>query len=220
MNPQPNTPNNFNYNPNMGNSYSQPQNMQVPMTPEQYATWYNQQLQMMQQMQYMQQPMYGAQAPQMNTAMPVQPNYQMPQQFGNAPAQVPNMQMQQAQPVNPIANQPMMVNGELNPAMMQRDPNVLAFMAQAVKEKYKDQQVTDEFMQTEANRLYDDFGNNLVSHFEPMLTEEQLKQFDELLQNGSTQDQLLQYLMSCIPDLTKKIEDVLVNYKEKYLMSF
>lgn len=219
MNPQqPNqNPNNFNYYPNNGTPVQQ--NMQVPMTPEQYAAWYNQQLQAMQQMQYMQQqPMYGQPVQPMNPSMPMQPSY--PQTGYGVPQGMNPQQVQAGQPVSPVANQPMMVNGELNPAMMQRDPNVLAFMAQAVKEKYKDQQVTDEFMQTEANRLYDDFGNNLVSHFEPMLTEEQLKQFDELLQNGSTQDQLLQYLMSCIPDLTKKIEDVLVGYKEKYLMSF
>lgn len=205
----PNTPQPTNMNPGM----------QVPMSPEQYAAWYNQQLQMMQQMQSWQQP-----SQQVGPMMPQapMPNYnQMPVGMYPQSPQPGMQQMQQPQAqMNPVANQPMMVNGQLNPAVLDRDPNVLAFMNQAVKEKYKDQEVTQDFLKTESERLYDDFGSNLVSHFEPMLNEDQLKQFDQMLQDGATQDQLLQYLMSCIPDLMKKMEEVLLGYKENYLMSF
>lgn len=100
-----------------------------------------------------------------------------------------------------------------------RDPNVLNFMIQAVQEKHKEG-ADPKFVQTEAERLYDEFGEKLVDYFEPMLSKEQIEQFDKLMSEGTSQDQLLAFLMSCIPDLTGQIEKVLIEFKEKYIYGF
>ncbi len=216
-------------NPNNG------QMPQMPMDPQQYMQWYQQQMNAMQQQmaamqQQMPQQMMQQQMPQ-QAAMPQQPMPQMQQQMPQAYAQQPMpqavtpsdayaMPQQMQQPVqSPAASQPMMVNGQLNDSLMVRDPNVLNFMAQAVREKHKDKSVTEEFIKEESERLYDEFGQRLVEHFEPMLSKDQIAQFDGMLQSGSTQEDLLQFLMSSIPDLTQKIEQVLLTFKDKYLMS-
>ena len=181
-----------------------PNNQQMPpmMTPEQYMQWYNQMMQMQQQpMQQMTQAQMQAQTQYMG---------QMPQQ---------TMPVQQVAPVNPVAAQPMMVNGQMNPAVMQRDPNVMAFMMEAVREKNKDTGVTPEFIQSETERLYDEFGEKLVENFEPMLSDEQIKTFDQVLQNGGTQENLLEFLKGCIPNLEMRIQEFLVTYKTRYLES-
>ncbi|MEI6462836.1 MAG: hypothetical protein WCO33_04195 [bacterium] len=101
-----------------------------------------------------------------------------------------------------------------------RDPNVLNFMIQTVQEKNKDATPDPVFVQKEAERLYDEFGEKLVDYFEPMLSKEQVEQFDKLMSEGTSQDQLLAFLMSCIPDLTQQIEKVLIEFKEKYIYGF
>ena len=100
-----------------------------------------------------------------------------------------------------------------------RDPNVLNFMASAVIEKHGEN-ADPAFLKKESERLYDEFGEKLVDYFEPMLSKEQIDQFDGLMNQGSSQDQLLAFLMSCIPDLTSQIEKVLLEYKEKYIFGF
>lgn len=220
--------------PNMG---AMPQgNMPNPamMSPEQYMQWYQQQMQMMQQMQQqmMQQQQQQMVQPEVGQPAQVAPMQQFPtqQQFSQPPVQNFSAQQTYSQPPVNVVNsqmppqvatgsQPMMIDGQLNQSLMQRDPRVLDFMAQAVREKFKDQQLTEEFISTEAARLYDQFGEELVSHFEPMLSKEQVTQFDGMLQAGETQDHLLEFLMGCIPDLTSKIEQVLLSYKDKYLLT-
>jgi translation initiation factor 2 alpha subunit (eIF-2alpha) len=97
-----------------------------------------------------------------------------------------------------------------------RDQNVFSFMLQLVQERYGDD--TDlEFQNREAERLYDLFGNNLVSYFEPMLSEEQKKQFDQLYKQGGNNESLLGFLTQAIPDLEMKIMQVLVSFRNAYL---
>ena len=97
-----------------------------------------------------------------------------------------------------------------------KDQNVLSFMVQLVQEKYGDD--TDlEFQNTEADRLYNLFGNNLVSYFEPMLTEDQKRQFDQMVKQGGNQEMLLSFLVQAIPDLETKIMQVLVSFRNAYL---
>lgn len=97
-----------------------------------------------------------------------------------------------------------------------KDQNVLTFMMSLVQEKYGDD-VDMNFLTTESNRLYDIFGDQLVSYFEPMLSEQQKKDFDQLVNQQSTQDQLLNFLIQAIPDLESKILQVLVAFKTEYL---
>ena len=97
-----------------------------------------------------------------------------------------------------------------------KDQNVLTFMMSLVQEKYGDD-VDMGFLNTESNRLYDLFGDQLVTYFEPMLTDEQKKDFDQLVNQQSNQDQLLNFLIQAIPDLENKILQVLVAFKTEYL---
>ena len=97
-----------------------------------------------------------------------------------------------------------------------KDQNVVTFMMSLVQEKYGDD-VDMTFLTTESNRLYDIFGDQLVSYFEPMLSEQQKKDFDVLVSQQSNQDQLLNFLMQAIPDLENKILQVLVSFKTEYL---
>lgn len=104
------------------------------------------------------------------------------------------------------------------PMNMPKDQNVLAFMMQLVQERYGDD-VEIDFLNQESDRLYDDFGNNLVDYFEPMLTEEQKTSFDQLVSSSANQDQLLEFLINNIPNLEQQIIQVLTNFREEYLQA-
>jgi hypothetical protein len=97
-----------------------------------------------------------------------------------------------------------------------KDQNVLSYMMQLVQEKYSDD-VEFDFLNQEADRLYDLFGNNLVQYFEPMLTVEQKQQFEELLKKQTSQDALLSFLIQAIPDLEGRIMQVLGVFRTQYL---
>lgn len=99
----------------------------------------------------------------------------------------------------------------------EKDPNVMTFMMQVVQEKHGDS-VDSKFLEDESTRLYEEFGDRLVSYFEPMLTEEQKTQFDALVQQGVDQNQLLEFLIGAIENLEQKILDVLMQFKNEYLM--
>lgn len=103
-------------------------------------------------------------------------------------------------------------------ANMPKDQNVLSFMMQLVQEKYGDE-IDIEFLNQESDRLYDMFGNNLVDYFEPMLSEEQKMQFDQLVATSPEQEKLLEFLISNIPNLEQQILQVLVNFRNEYLSS-
>lgn len=100
----------------------------------------------------------------------------------------------------------------------QKDPNVMAFMMQMVQEKHGNE-VESKFLEEESNKLYEEFGNNLVNYFEPMLTDDQKTQFDQLVQQGSSQDKLLEFLVGAIENLEQKILQVLAQFKNKYMAS-
>lgn len=97
-----------------------------------------------------------------------------------------------------------------------KDPNVMAFMMQMVQEKHGNE-IDGKFLEEESNRLYEEFGDNLVSYFEPMLTEDQKKQFDQLVSAGSEQDKLLEFLLGAIENLEQKILGVLTQFKSRYM---
>jgi len=99
---------------------------------------------------------------------------------------------------------------------VQKDPNVMTFMMQIVQQKYGNE-VESKFLEEEANKLYDEFGDKLVNYFEPMLTEEQRTQFDKLVQEGADQNKLLEFLIASIENLEQKILDILNQFKNDYL---
>lgn len=101
-------------------------------------------------------------------------------------------------------------------ASLPKDQNVLSFMMQLVQEKYGDE-IEIDFLNQEADRLYDMFGNNLVDYFEPMLSEEQKREFDNLVATSPEQEKLLEFLISNIPNLEQQILQVLVDFRNQYL---
>jgi hypothetical protein len=103
-----------------------------------------------------------------------------------------------------------------NGAPQNKDQNVLSFMMQLVQERYGDD-IEIEFLNQEADRLYNLFGNNLVSYFEPMLTDQQKMQFDQLAKQSTNQEALLGFLTQAIPDLEEKIMQVLIAFRNAYL---
>lgn len=107
-------------------------------------------------------------------------------------------------------------NQQTNP--QPRDQNVLSFMMQLVQEKHGDD-IDMSFLNEESDKLYNEFGDKLVSFFEPQLSPEQKKKFDELISSGSAQDQMLSFLLESIPTLEEQIMDVLVKFREEYIAS-
>jgi hypothetical protein len=105
---------------------------------------------------------------------------------------------------------------DVNSQNQYRDQNVMSFMMQLVQEKFGDD-VELNFMNQESERLYNLFGNNLVSFFEPMLTDEQKTQFSALYSQNSDQEALLAFLIQSIPDLEMKMLQILVDFKNAYL---
>ncbi|MBN1915579.1 hypothetical protein JW796_01110 [Candidatus Dojkabacteria bacterium] len=99
-----------------------------------------------------------------------------------------------------------------------RDENVMSFMRQIVQEKHGNQ-VEAVFLEQEADKLYNEFGDNLVAYFEPMLTNDQKSKFDELINRSADQDALLSFLMDSIENLEQKIVQVLMEFRENYIRS-
>lgn len=97
-----------------------------------------------------------------------------------------------------------------------RDPNVYSFMMQLVQEKHGED-VEFSFLEQEAGRLYDIFGEVLLNYFEPQLTPDQKVQFDQLVEAEAEQDQLLNFLIENIGNLEQQIVQILANYRSDYL---
>lgn len=105
---------------------------------------------------------------------------------------------------------------DVNETPQNKDQNVLSFMNQLVQERYGDDTEIN-FLNQESDRLYDIFGNNLVSYFEPMLSDQQKIQFDQLVKQGGDQEKLLSFLVQSIPDLENRIMQVLIAFRNAYL---
>lgn len=99
-----------------------------------------------------------------------------------------------------------------------KDQNVLTFMMDLVQQKHGDD-IEIDFLNSEADKLYNQFGDMLVSYFEPMLTEEQKLQFDQLIESNADQERVLEFLMSSITELDLKIQQVLISFRNSYLNS-
>lgn len=97
-----------------------------------------------------------------------------------------------------------------------KDQNVYSFMMQLVQEKHGDD-VDAAFLADEAEILYEIFGDMLLIYFEPQLKEEQKRQFDEMVEMNSDQDDLLSFLIENISDLEDQIVNLLVKFRTDYL---
>jgi hypothetical protein len=97
-----------------------------------------------------------------------------------------------------------------------KDPNVYSFLMQLVQEKHGDE-IDAQFLQEEADRLYDIFGDLLLTYFEPQLDDQQRAQFDEMVNMNSDQDDLLGFLTENINDLEEQIVALLVKFRQDYI---
>jgi hypothetical protein len=98
----------------------------------------------------------------------------------------------------------------------EEDEHVYSFMRSMVQEKHGDD-VDYDFLEDEAKRLYELFGDVLLKYFEPQLNEEQKVQFDQLIDGGESQDALMSFLMENIGNLEQQIIDVLVKFRTDYI---
>jgi hypothetical protein len=97
-----------------------------------------------------------------------------------------------------------------------KDPNVFSFMIQLVQERYGPT-ATPEFLEKEADRIYELFGDKLVEYFEPMLSDQQKEQFNQMVSQGQDQESLLNFLVSSIENLETQIMSVLMQFKDDYI---
>ncbi len=98
----------------------------------------------------------------------------------------------------------------------EKDQNVYSFMMQIVQEKHGDD-IDMDILNSEADILYDIFGDVLLQYFEPQLDAEQKQQFDKYVEAGEDQENLLNFLVEAIPDLEQQIIQVLVKFRTDYL---
>lgn len=94
------------------------------------------------------------------------------------------------------------------------DP-VVNFMKQTVIEKYGEE-VDKNFLNEETNRIYEDFGDNLFTHFKPMISAEQKVKLDKLLTKTQNQEEVLGFLMESIDNFEQKIIEYLIEYRKAY----
>jgi len=89
-------------------------------------------------------------------------------------------------------------------------------MMQLVQEKHG-AEVKEKFLNGEATRLYNLYGDTLLDYFEPLLTGDQAKEFDQLVKNEEGQDLLISYLSNNIPNLEDQILKTLAAFRGSYL---
>ncbi|MFW5702635.1 MAG: hypothetical protein ACOCXP_01570 [Candidatus Dojkabacteria bacterium] len=98
----------------------------------------------------------------------------------------------------------------------QKDQNVYSFMLQLVQEKRGDDLPLQQ-LNTEADTLYEIFGDNLVTYFEPQLNEQQQEQFSQMVDGGAEDNDLMDYLLENISNLEEQIVAILVQFRQDYL---
>ncbi len=99
---------------------------------------------------------------------------------------------------------------------LKKDPNVFTYMMQLVQQKYGDD-VDSGFLEKNANDLYDKFAEELVSYFSPILSPEQKKSFDSMLENNVPEEKMVAYLFSIVDDVEGHIKQILDSFKDTYL---
>ena len=77
--------------------------------------------------------------------------------------------------------------------------------------------MSDDNLIKEAEMLYEMFTENLVSYFEPYVSEEDSNRLDDLLKKSTDKDTILTFLMESIDNFEQKIVRVLVDFRNSYL---
>ena len=97
-----------------------------------------------------------------------------------------------------------------------KDQNVYSFMLQLVQEKFGDEAEVD-FLNNEADRIYDLFGEVLLQYFGPLLPKDKTEEFDQLIESGAGDDDLMGFLMEHIDNLEMQIMEILLKFREDYM---
>lgn len=97
-----------------------------------------------------------------------------------------------------------------------QDDRVMNYIKQMVREKYGPNMSEDNLIK-EAEMLYEMFTKNLVSYFEPYISEEDSNKLDDLLKKSPNKDTVLTFLMESIDNFEQKTVRVLVDFRNSYL---
>lgn len=141
---------------------------------------------------------------------------QQVQTSGGSPGNLGQMgqvgQQTTGQPVQQQPQQGMNQQGSTE----EKDQNVYNFLVQIIQEKHGNN-IPWEQVTAEADRLYDELGDLLVNTFEPEMKENQKEEFDKLYAQGYNQDELQMYLLQNIPNLEDRIQQILIDFRQRYL---
>lgn len=98
-----------------------------------------------------------------------------------------------------------------------RDPQIMEELRELVRFKHgRGSEAT--FVEQESTRLYDLFSEQLISFFEPMISEEKKAEFDNLSsQPGVNQETLMGFLIETIPDLQNQVLQALHEFEANYI---
>lgn len=97
-----------------------------------------------------------------------------------------------------------------------RDDRVVSFIKQMVREKYGPS-MSEDNLTKEAEMLYEMFTENLVSYFEPYVSEEANNRLNDLIKKSTDKDTVLAFLMESVDNFEQKIIQVLVDFRNSYL---
>lgn len=105
---------------------------------------------------------------------------------------------------------------QVSPSDGSKDERVMGFMKQIIKEKHG-QNIEEDFLNQEADMLYNKFTERLTSYFKQFISKEQEKELNKLIGQSANQDVVLTFLMESIDNFEAKIIYVLMNFRNDYL---
>ena len=96
--------------------------------------------------------------------------------------------------------------------------SVMNFIKQIVREKYGNQAEVH-FVNQEVSKIYNEFGNNLVAYFKPMISDQEKLKLDKLINQSVDHEVFLAFLMDSIVNFEQKIVKFLIKFRENYIKS-
>jgi hypothetical protein len=96
----------------------------------------------------------------------------------------------------------------------QIDP-ISNFIKQSVLKRHSNKDSA--FIEQETHRIYEDFGNEILDHFQSLLNSDQNKELEKIIKKTKSQRAVLGYLMESINSFEQKIIEYLMEYRKEYL---
>lgn len=112
-------------------------------------------------------------------------------------------------------NESMTAQDQSNASIPQNE-KVMYFIKQMVQKKYGSD-ISQDFLNTEAEKLYNKFSEDIVSYFKPFISGEHKEDLDNLINKSGNEESVLAFLMDSIDNFEQKIVQVLLNFRNSYL---